>query len=74
MLMFFGMNRATDEQSLIEFLHRFSDDRLSSVLVPRMSEAEIHQVVDLLTGVMKNHLIGDEYHRLFLGEEHHHHD
>jgi hypothetical protein len=72
--MFFGMDRASDEQSLIEFLHRFSDDRLSSVLVPRMSEAEIHQIVDLLTGVMKNHLAGDEYHRLFLGEEHHHHD
>jgi hypothetical protein len=39
-----------------------------------MSEEEIHQVVDLLTDVMKKHLSGDEYHRLFLGEEHHHHD
>ncbi len=71
--MFFGLNRATDEQSLITFLHQFSDDRLTRELVPRMSEAEIHQVVDLLTLIMRNHLSGDEYHRLFLGEEHHHH-
>jgi hypothetical protein len=30
-------------------------------------------VVDLLTRIMRNHLSDDEYHRLFLGEEHHHH-
>lgn len=71
--MFFGLNRATDERSLTTFLRLFSDDRLTSELVPRMSEDEIHQVVDLLTQVMRNHLSSDEYHRLFLGEEHHHH-
>jgi len=71
--MFFGLNRATDEHSLTTFLRLFSDDRLTRELVPRMSEDEIHQVVDLLTQVMRNHLSSDEYHRLFLGEEHHHH-
>lgn len=70
--MFFGINRATDEQSLITFLRLFSGDRLTHELVPRMSEEEIHQVVDLLTRIMRNHLSDDEYHRLFLGEEHHH--
>jgi hypothetical protein len=72
--MFFGLDRATDEQSLIDFLRHFSDEQLCRVLVPRMSEDEIHQVVDLLTGIMRNHLSGDEYHRLFLKEAHHHHD
>lgn len=71
--MFFGLNRTTDEQSLIEFLRLFAEDRLCRVLVPRMSEEEIHQVVDLLTQTMRNHLSSDEYHRFFLGEEHHHH-
>ncbi len=70
--MFFGMNRATDEQSLVAFLRQFSSDRMTAALVPRMSEKEIHQVVDLLTGIMRNHLSGEEYHRLFLGEDHHH--
>lgn len=70
--MFFGLNRATDEQSLIDFLRQFGDERLTQELVPRMSEEEIHRVVDLLTQVMRNHLSSDEYHRLFLNEEHHH--
>lgn len=71
--MFFGLDRATDEQSLITFLKQFSEDCLLGTLAPRMSEEEIHQVVDLLTGVMRNHLSGEEYHSLFLGEDHHHH-
>ena len=70
--MFFGIDRPTDEQSLITFLRHFSEDRLTRELVPRMTGQEIEQVVDLLTGIMKNHLSGDEYHRLFLGDDHHH--
>lgn len=70
--MFFGLNRTTDEQSLITFLQHFSADRLTHELIPRMTEQEIHQIIDLLTGIMKNHLSGEEYHALFLGEEHHH--
>ncbi len=70
--MYFGINRATDEQSLITFLQHFSDDRLLNILIPRMTEAEIHQMVDQVTAIMKNHLSGDEYHTLFLGEDHHH--
>ncbi len=70
--MYFGINRTTDEQSLITFLQHFSDDRLTHELIPRMTEQEIHQLIDLLTGIMKNHLSGEEYHTLFLGEEHHH--
>jgi hypothetical protein len=71
--MLFGLDRTTDEQSLITFLRQFSDDRLVGELVPRMTEEEIHRVVDLLTQIMRNHLSSDEYHRLFLGEEHRHH-
>jgi hypothetical protein len=70
--MYFGIDRATDEQSLTTFLQHFSGDRLTQTLIPRMTEQEIHQVVDLLTGIMKNHLSGAEYHTLFLDEEHHH--
>jgi hypothetical protein len=29
-------------------------------------------MVDQVTAIMKNHLSGDEYHTLFLGEDHHH--
>lgn len=71
--MLFGLDRSTDEQSLVTFLRLFSQDRLLGTLAPRMREEEIHQVVDLLTGIMRNHLSDEEYHNLFLGEEHHHH-
>jgi len=70
--MYFGINRATDEQSLVTFLQHFSDDRLLNILIPRMTEPEMHQMVDQLTAIMKTHLSGDEYHTLFLGEDHHH--
>ena len=49
--MFFGLDRATDEQSLITFLKQFSEDRLLGTLAPRMSEEEIHQVVDITVSV-----------------------
>ncbi len=70
--MFFGMDRETDERSLVSFLKHFSDEQLCQVLIPRMSEEEIHQVVDLLTLIMRNNLSGEEYHTLFLKEDHHH--
>lgn len=70
--MYFGLDRATDEESLAEFIKRFSDDCLMRELIPRMTETEIHQVVDLLTAIMRQHLSGKEYHTLFLGEDHHH--
>ncbi len=71
--MYFGMNRTKDEESLATFLEYFSHKRLTSELIPRMSDEEINSIVDLLTSVMRNHLSSDEYHKLFLNEEHHHH-
>ena len=70
--MFFGMNRATDEQSLVSFLKHFSEDRLTDALVPRMTDEEILRLIDLLTEIMRRHLSDEEYHRLFLGEDYHH--
>ncbi|MGI6656580.1 MAG: cytoplasmic protein [Desulfobulbus sp.] len=71
--MFFGLDRTTDEQSLCSYLRLFSSERLTSVLVPRMTGEEIDQLVDHLTGLMRRHLSDDEYHSLFLGDEHHQH-
>jgi hypothetical protein len=50
--MLFGLDRSTDEQSLVTFLRLFSQDRLLGTLAPRMREEEIHQVVDLLTEII----------------------
>jgi hypothetical protein len=62
----FGLNRVEDERSLAIFLRLFARRELTDVLVPRMTDAEIRQTVDLLTTIMRNHLSKKEYHALFL--------
>jgi len=67
----FGLNRTTDEESLAAFLRLFNKKDLTSILIPRMTDAEIMRVVDLLTDIMHNHLQEEEYHELFLGDKRH---
>ncbi|MBU4318598.1 MAG: cytoplasmic protein [Proteobacteria bacterium] len=66
----FGLDRQTDEDSLVVYLQKFSDDELASTLKKRMSDEEINQVVDLIHRLMHNHFSEDEYHRLFLKDDH----
>ncbi len=65
----FGLDRPTDENALIYYLQKFSDDALMQTLVPRMSDEEMLALFDHLGGLLKRHLAEDEYHRLFLKEE-----
>ncbi len=65
-IMAFGHSREEDERSLIAFLQKFSDDDLMKVLSSRVSDSEIEELVDRLTGLMKMHLSEEEYHHYFL--------
>ncbi len=62
----FGYSREEDERSLIAFMQKFSDDDLMMLVSSRVSDSEIENLVDLLTGLMKKHLSEEEYHRYFL--------
>jgi surfactin synthase thioesterase subunit len=62
----FGLDRATDERSLILFMERFARPALLATLVPRLDDQEIVALLDHLGGLMKKHLREPEYHRLFL--------
>jgi hypothetical protein len=62
----FGLDRATDERSLLAFIKAFAGRDLLTTLVPRLEDREITAVVDMLTGLMKKHFSAQEYHRLFL--------
>jgi len=64
----FGLDRSTDERSLAAFLAIFARPGLLDALTPRMSDAELHGLVDTLTGLLRRHLSEEEYHSLFLGE------
>ncbi len=69
----FGLDRLTDEHSLALFLKLFSRDQLLATLIPRLDDVEIEQTINMLTGLMRNHLQENEYHELFLDDHGHHH-
>lgn len=62
----FGLDRVTDERSLAVFLRLFSRDELLRTLVPRLADQDITQLVDTVTGILRDHLQEEEYHELFL--------
>jgi hypothetical protein len=62
----FGLNRDADENTLIYYLQKISDDTLARTLVRRMTDAERQDVFNMLGGLLKKHLSEDEYHQLFL--------
>ena len=65
----FGLNRATDEQSLRVFLAKCAEDSVLDVILPRLSDEELADIVSFLTGLLRRHLRKKEYHRLFLDEQ-----
>ena len=65
-MMAFGYSRLEDERSLVVFLQKFSDDDVMMLLTGRLSDSEIEELVDRITGLMKKHLSEEEYHRHFL--------
>jgi len=64
----FGWDRATDERSCQAFVQRFSSQALLSLLTPRLTDQELADLIDHLSGLMKKHLSEGEYHRLFLAD------
>ena len=66
----FGLNRTTDENTLIYYLQKFADDRLMETLVKRLSDEELTAIFNLVTATLKTHLSESEYHELFLKDNH----
>jgi hypothetical protein len=65
----FGLNRETDERSLIAFLQRFAEPPFLQALIPRLEEEEITSLLDFLSRLMHKHCSEKEYHRLFLKDK-----
>jgi hypothetical protein len=62
----FGMDRPTDESTIICYLQKLSDDAVMSRLISRLSDAELEEIFDLINRLLKRHFNEDEYHALFL--------
>ena len=65
----FGLDRDTDEKSLMVYLQKFSDDDLLNTLIPRLKDDEIKEISEFISRLLKIHLKNEEYHRLFLKED-----
>jgi TorA maturation chaperone TorD len=65
-----GLDRETDEHTIIYYLQKFSDDTLIKELARRMTDQELDEIFSLLTRLLKKHLTDSEYHRLFLKDDH----
>jgi hypothetical protein len=65
----FGLDRETDENTVICYLQKFSDDALMAAIAKRLSDQELAEIFDLLNRLLCRHLSEDEYHRLFLKDD-----
>jgi len=61
-----GLDRETDLATLQVYLQKLSDDDLMTLLLPRLTEEETDNFLDLIGRTLRRHLTGEEYHRLFL--------
>lgn len=66
----FGMDRQTDEKTIIYYLQKFSDDILMEKLVPDLSDDEFEEIFLMISRLLRNHLKESEYQSLFLKDEH----
>ena len=66
----YGADRETDENTLIFYMQKFSDDRFMSLITKRMTDEEMLELFDLLNRLLRNHLTEAEYHELFLKDDH----
>lgn len=62
----FGMDRKTDEQTVMFYLQKFSEDRFMETFVPRLSDRELEEIYLWINDFIKRHISEDEYHALFL--------
>lgn len=66
----FGSDRETNENTVIYYLQKFSDDQLMRTIIKRMTDEELFETFSLITRLLKTHLNDSEYHQIFLKEEH----
>ncbi|MGD9050720.1 MAG: cytoplasmic protein [Desulfobacterales bacterium] len=65
----FGADRESDENTVVFYLQKLSDDLLMKTLIKRLSDDELSEIFNLMTRLLKTHLSDTEYHDLFLKEE-----
>ncbi len=65
----YGADRETDENAVIYYLQKFSDDRFMALITKRMTDDELLELFNLVNRLLKKHLSESEYHQLFLKDD-----
>ncbi|MCP3871867.1 MAG: cytoplasmic protein [Desulfobacteraceae bacterium] len=62
----FGLDRETDEETIMFYLQKFSEDSFLKTLLPRLSDQELEEIYLFVNNKIKQHFSEDEYHDIFL--------
>ncbi|MBU8911792.1 MAG: cytoplasmic protein [Desulfobacterales bacterium] len=62
----FGLDRETDEETIMFYLQKFSEDSFLKTILPRLPDQELEEIYQFINDKLKQHLSEDEYHSLFL--------
>ncbi len=62
----FGMGRSTDEQTIMFYLQKFSEDKFMAAFLPKLPDQELENIYMFVNNLLKKYLTEDEYHELFL--------
>ena len=65
----YGADRETDENTIIYYLQKFSDDQFIKMMTKRMADEELQELFNFINRLLKKHITEEEYHRLFLKDE-----
>ena len=65
----YGADRETDENTIIYYLQKFSDDKLMATITKRMADEELLETFEFINLLLKKHLTESEYHKLFLKDD-----
>ena len=60
----YGADRETDENTIIYYLQKFSDDKFMALITKRMTDEEMLELFDMINRLLKNHLTESEYVRV----------
>jgi hypothetical protein len=64
----FGLDRDGDEKTLTYYLQKFSDDKHMALINGRMSDGDLENLFNVISGLLKKYLSEEEYHSVFLKE------
>ncbi len=67
----FGLSPELDKSSCASYLQLLGRKEFAEVFAERMSSEEIEIVVDMIGSLIHKHMTKQEYHRLFLLDDHH---